>query len=70
MNPNEMVTVTKEEFFSYVGPRDIHPRSEPEKTTWETRDRTVVGVSQPGWKNPGAPSVYMLTRAALTKVPA
>jgi hypothetical protein len=60
-----MIAVTQEEFFSYVGPRDIVPsNANPEYTVWETRHRVEVGRSYPGWRNPGEPARYLLTEAA------
>ncbi len=57
-----MKQVSKEQFFAVVGQLDVHPQPRhPEKTTWELRDRTVVGVSQPGYKNPQAPALYFLS---------
>lgn len=61
--PAGMVVVSREEFFSYIGPRDISPRQEPEYSVWETRDRMVVGRSVPGWKRPEEAEVYMLDEA-------
>jgi len=64
-----LVVVTKEEFFAYVGPRDIRPRAEREYSAWETPSRELIGKTTPGYANtwsPGgfAPEVYMLTEAA------
>lgn len=67
----ELVVVTKEQFFAYVGPRDINPRAEREYSAWETRSRVLVGKTTPGYANGympegKAPDVYMLTPEALT----
>jgi hypothetical protein len=43
------VVVTKEQFFGFVGPRDIVTRCERDATYWETRNREVVGISTPGY---------------------
>jgi hypothetical protein len=53
--PNEtshLRPVTREEFFAFMGPRDVHPRVEMATlktpaiaSTWETRNRVVVGRS-------------------------
>jgi cell wall-associated NlpC family hydrolase len=60
-----MISVSKDEFFSYVGPRDIVPSTANEDyTVWETRQRIEVGRSWPGWKNPGGEHCYMLTESA------
>jgi hypothetical protein len=59
-----VITVSRDEFFAYVCPRDIVTYSHPEYTAWETRSRVVVGRSLPGWKSPGDPKVYMLTESA------
>jgi hypothetical protein len=61
-----MIEVSAEQFFAYVNPRNIHPITDhPERTLWETERRELVGTTLPGWRNPGAPKVYMLTEAAL-----
>jgi hypothetical protein len=58
--------VTKDEFFAYIRPRDVHPRSEPEVTYWELRNRQVVGKSTPGWLLRGARQAtqFFLARAS------
>jgi hypothetical protein len=57
-----MITVTKDEFFRYVGPRDIVASHENSSySEWQTRDRHIIGRTYPGWKNPGDEKVYMLT---------
>lgn len=59
------VTVTKDQFFAYVGPRDIVCRCEREYTVWETRDRVAVGRSEPGYASPyGTAKVWQLSPAA------
>lgn len=58
-----MVVVSKEEFFAFMGPRNVHPRSEPDRSVWETPYREVLGISRPGYKCEGE-EVYMLTRRA------
>lgn len=58
--------VTQREFFAYVGPRDIVcSHIHPDRTLWETRDRRLVGVSYPGWKNPGGAERWLLISEAL-----
>lgn len=49
--PNNMVEVSKEIFFSTVGQLDVNPRSEPNCTFWELRNRKLVGWDSTGWKN-------------------
>ena len=56
-----MIEVTKEEFYAFMKPRDVHPRSEPDRSVWETRNREVLGISKPGYKCEGE-EVYMLAR--------
>ena len=58
-----MIEVTKEQFFDYVGPRDIVTRPEPDHVVWETRDRVEVGRTTPGYMARG-PKTYKLTEAA------
>lgn len=60
-----MVIVTKDEFYAAIGPLDVHPSMlSPDFDSWELRDRTVIGRSYPGWRNPGEPHVYMLAAEA------
>lgn len=60
------VQVTKDAFFAFLkrDPRDIMPsQRDPHVTTWETRNREVVGRTLPGWKDGGDPNTvktYML----------
>lgn len=61
-----METVTMEEFFAAVGPRDVHPKvdvstlkSRHHLSRWETRQRVLVGTSlTDSWGIEGA--VYKL----------
>jgi len=47
-----MREVTSDEFFAVMNPLDVHPSVRlPHRTDWELRDRTVVGISLPGWKH-------------------
>ena len=57
-----MIEVSREKFFEVVGgPRDIHPRPEPEYSEWrDQKTHQVVGRSQPGYKNAQAPRRYWL----------
>lgn len=59
--PEGMVAVSKEEFYAFMGPRNVHPRSEPDCSVWETPYREVLGISKPGYKCEGE-EVYMLVR--------
>ncbi|WP_186191018.1 hypothetical protein [Burkholderia gladioli] len=47
--PAGMVEVSKEQFYDLMGPRDVHPRAEPDKSVWETPRREVIGISTPGY---------------------
>jgi hypothetical protein len=64
------VTVTQEQFFAYVNPRNIHPTPFPDHSLWKNLDtHVVVGKTMPGysgmWTPAGkAPQVYMLTSSA------
>lgn len=44
-----MIEVTKERFYATVGLMDVHPRPEPDHSSWETRGREVVGRTTPGY---------------------
>lgn len=65
----KMIEVTKEEFFAYVNgaPFDIHPRSERDKSVWETRSRVVIGESTPGYMCRG-PTAFYLTEDSIASV--
>lgn len=52
--------VTCEEFYSYMGPKDVALHLEPTFTIWETKDRREVGRSWPGWKNPEGEKHYQI----------
>ena len=55
--------VSREEFLAAMGPLDVHPCPRyPDRTEWALYGGAgkVVGVSWPGWKNPGDPSRYVL----------
>jgi hypothetical protein len=68
--PAGMTEVSKDQFYEAIGPRDIVLSSNsPDFTTWETRNRTVVGRTYPGWKNPRNQKAYFLDHAALQRVP-
>jgi hypothetical protein len=57
--PQGLRQVSHDEFFKllHADKRDIMPRhSLPDYTTWETLDRTVIGWTFPGWKDPGNPN--------------
>ena len=60
MDVTGMREVTMDEFYATVGPMNVHPRVEPEYTIWETPNRTVVGRSLPGYRNPGDPKLYFV----------
>jgi hypothetical protein len=61
MKSSDMREVTKNEFFATVGQMNVHPRlHETHRTSWETPDRTVHGVTYPGWKNPGDQKRYFV----------
>lgn len=65
---SDLVTVSKDVFFNLLeaDPRDIMPRHDkPDFTTWETPSREVWGKTTPGWKNPGDPATYAVTRSAV-----
>ena len=61
----KLIEVTKSEFFAHIGQRDIICNLDRRDCTdWETRNRTLVGRTYPGWANPQDKKVYMITVAA------
>lgn len=64
--PAGMREVTEAEFFELLkaDSRDIMPTlSDPDFTTWETKQRQVWGWTTPGWKNPGDAKRYAVVRS-------
>ncbi len=60
------VPVTKEAFFAVIGPMDVHPRPEPDRSVWETPRRRVVGITTPGYKCEGEKTYRLLSELAAT----
>lgn len=58
-----MRAVSKEEFFAFMGPRNVTPRAEADRSVWETPYREVLGISRPGYKCEGE-EAYMLADSA------
>lgn len=60
-----MISVTKEEFYKYIGQRDIVVSSQREVTRFETRERLLVGETE-GYMvtSDVAGPFYRLTEAA------
>lgn len=46
-----MREVSRDEFFDVVCGRnlDVHPRTEPDRSAWEFRNRVVLGETRPGY---------------------
>ncbi len=46
-----MREVTREEFFKFIGPLNVHPCPEKQETRWVMQDgtRRVVGITTPGY---------------------
>lgn len=69
--PNEMVIVTKEQFFAALEAdgRDIMPSvNHPYQTTWETKSRELWGWESTGWKSEfDAENVRAVYPSALAK---
>jgi hypothetical protein len=59
MSQQEMREVTKEAFFAAVGPMNVHPRSDRDRTVWETPARQLIGITTPGYMCEG-PTTYRL----------
>lgn len=58
----EMALVTKQKFYATVGQMNVMPRSERDRTFWETPARQIVGISTPGYLCEGA-ETYALSRS-------
>jgi hypothetical protein len=62
---SRFVTVSKERFFAYIGPRDIVLNTKRNEVIWEARNRTVVGRTTPGYAcEHGSTKTYELTPEA------
>lgn len=53
--------VTKAEFFAAIGPQNVHPRPERDRTVWETPARRVIGITTPGYLCEGKPTYSLAT---------
>lgn len=60
--PFGFTEVTKAQFFKVVGDLDVMPTTRNDFFTfWETKHRSNIGWSVPGWRNPSAtPKRYAL----------
>jgi hypothetical protein len=63
---DELIEVSRDEFFAVVGPLDVTPRALPDRTEWETGNRRFVGRSYPGYKMEG-PCRWLLAPASRTE---
>lgn len=45
----DLIAVTKERFYAVVGPLNVHPHSERDHSRWELPNRTVIGMTTPGY---------------------
>jgi len=67
MAQHGMVSVTKEQFFSAVGPLNVHPRPEPDRSLWiDQRTHAVVGATTPGYLCQGAETYLLIAAIATT----
>jgi len=55
----EVREVTQAQFFAAVGPMNVHPRPEPDRSVWETPQRRVVGVTTPGYMCVGTKAYFL-----------
>ena len=61
--PTFLVGVSKSRFFELVGPRNVHPRPEQDRSVWVDREtHAVIGISTPGYMCKGAES-YAISAA-------
>ncbi len=68
-----MITeVSSDEFWQFVmgTKKDVMPRHEhPEKTHWYVNHTTqLVGVSYPGWRNPGGQKKFYLSDESIAEM--
>ena len=65
---NQLHEVSRDRFFQYVEPRDIIVSSDRAFTTWETRNRVMVGRTVPGYMpvHQHEEKKYFLTESALS----
>ena len=63
--PDRYKQTTKEQFFAIMGPRDVHPWPEPDKTLWRLRNLDVIGITTPGYLCQGE-KTYSILASLLT----
>ena len=62
---SEFAEVTKEAFFAYMNPRNVHPHPERTYTAWVFQPtRQTVGKSDPGYIPDGTPKRWFLRKEA------
>ncbi|RQZ76423.1 hypothetical protein DF052_00260 [Burkholderia glumae] len=67
--PTGMVDVNKDQFFAIMGPLNVHPRAEPDRSIWETPQREMLGLSMPGYASCyGTPERYFVVDRLATGV--
>lgn len=44
-----MIEVTKEKFFAVIGPKDVHPHTHTDHSSWEALHREVIGRTTLGY---------------------
>lgn len=52
--------VTRDEFHATVGQMNVHPRPEKTETYWEAPDRTLMGVTTPGYLMVGEVKYFII----------
>ena len=63
MSDSKYVPVTKETFFSIIGPLNVHPRSEPDRSVWiHQESHAVLGLSTPGYLCRGQDWAYTTSK--------
>lgn len=58
------VSVSKDRFFAILGPINVHPRPERDRTFWETNGREVLGITTPGYMCDGCETYRVLAALA------
>jgi hypothetical protein len=52
--------VSRDEFYAFMGPKNVHPRPRPDFTEWVVQgSHDIIGRSYPGYLSEGAHAYYL-----------
>lgn len=65
-----MLEVTRDQFFRAIGPKNVHPRAERDRSDWiDQTTHRVIGRTEPGyvWAEPVKPETRFFLVSELAK---